>query len=96
MGPGADFRHGWMGPGANLRCGHMESGIDSLRAQGCRHKPRIHARAEIELGAALAIETRVWVRTGMTSSAGLNEHVLERGRAHAATEGAHAAIEAGV
>jgi hypothetical protein len=54
------------------------------------------ARAEGELGTAIAIETRVSARTGATSSAGLNRRVLERGRAHAAAKGAHEATGAGV
>jgi hypothetical protein len=96
MGPGTDFRCGRVGPGTDSRHGHVESGTDSLCAQGCGHEHRIRPRAEGESGAAIAIETCVWVRTDATSGAGLNGSVLERGRAHEAAEGTYVAMGAGV
>jgi hypothetical protein len=59
------------------------------RTQGPRADGRRIARSHYD-------GTRVWARTGATSGTGLNERVLERGQAHAAGKGAHAATGAGV
>jgi hypothetical protein len=63
----------------------VEPGANSSRAQGCRCEHEVRAQAEGESGVVIAVETRVWARTGVTSGAGLNKHGLERGQAHVAT-----------
>jgi hypothetical protein len=52
-------------------------------------------RTEGDSRATIAMGTRVWARTGVTSGAGLNGRMLQGGRAHAAAEGAHVATRVG-
>jgi hypothetical protein len=59
------------------------------------HEHNVLTRTEGNSRSAIVMGTRVWARTGATSGAGPNGRVLQRGRAHTAVEGAHAATGVG-
>jgi hypothetical protein len=66
-----------VGLGADYRNGRVGSGADSSCAWSCGRKQGVRARMDGKSRAAIAVRTRIWARTGVTSVAGMNVRVLE-------------------